>query len=403
MRMLVCHSRIWTIWLLAILVSACAGKPYRPHIDGLAALQSRAETQTEGGVQVRVAVPSPAETENIFALPLYDRGIQPVWIEVVNGGATNLRFAPVGTDRDYRPAMEVAYTHRSGFSSDARIDMERFLDSNAMPRSIGAGERRSGFVFTEARPGTKGVNIDLFGPGPGETFSFVFFVNVPGFNADHAEVNFERLYDQTQMRVHDAPGLREALAAMGCCASDETGVRSGDPLNVVLIGDGEEVLHALLRAGWNERIGNERSDTASTANQAFLFARRADAVFRRTRANTGERNELRLWMAPMQLGDEMVWVGDVIQLIVDKDGPTVVDPDIDDARNFLLQDLWYSQGLAKFGWLVGGPPAPIGAPRTDVMGFDYFTDGYRVVLWPTGTPVSLLETEFVDWDPAPDG
>jgi len=344
---------------------------------------------------------TPEETEAIFALPLYDRRVQPVWIEVVNGGSTDLRFAPVGTDPDYRPAMEVAYTHRSGFSSDAQADMERFLDSNAMPRSIGAGERRSGFVFTEARPGTKGVSIDLFGPGPEETFTFVFFVTVPGFNADHAEVNFDRLYDQTQVKVYDAAGLREALAAMGCCANDKTGVRVGDPVNVVLIGEGGEVLHALLRAGWNERISKERADSAAATNQAFLFGRRADAVFRRTRASTGERNELRLWKAPMRLGDETVWMGDVIQFIVGKDGPIGLDPDIDDARNFLLQDIWYSQGLAKFAWVRGGPPASIDAPRKDVMGSDYFTDGYRIVLWPTGTPVSLLETEFVDWDSPP--
>lgn len=401
MRTFVQCRSLWPVWLLALAVSACAGNPYQPQVDGLAPLEKRAEEQTEGAIRVRVAVPSPAETESIFALPLYDRGIQPVWIEVVNGGATDLRFAPVGTDPDYRPAMEVAYTHRSGFSSDARTEMEQFLDSNAMPRSIGAGERRSGFVFTAARPGTKGVNIDLIGPGPEETFSFVFFVNVPGFNADHAEVNFEGLYDRSQMTVHDASGLRQALAAMGCCSTDETGARVGDLVNAVMIGKGEEVLHALLRAGWNERISKERTDTAATANQAILFGRPADAVFRRARASTGERNELRLWMAPMRLGDETIWMGDVIQFIVENSVPIGIDPDIDDARDFLLQDLWYSQGLAKFGWVVGGPPAPIDAPRTDVMGSEYFTDGYRIVLWPTGTPVSLLETDFVDWDPSP--
>ena len=76
-------------------------------------------------------------------------------------------------------------------------------------------------------------------------------------------------------------------------------------------------------------------------------------------------------------------------------------PDIDEARDFLLQDLWYSQGLAKFAWLQGANVVSIDQPRKDVMGAEYFTDGYRIVLWPSGAPVSLLETDYVSWDNPP--
>lgn len=37
-------------------------------------------------------------------------------------------------------------------------------------------------------------------------------------------------------------------------------------------------------------------------------------------------------------------------------------------------------------------------PRTDSLGNEYFTDGMRVVLWPSRVPVSLLEVEHAGWD-----
>lgn len=121
----------------------------------------------QGKVQVRVAVPGREETEALFGLPLYDRNIQPVWIEVVNNGDSELRFAPVGTDPLYVPPFEVAYTHRSGFSSADRSEIEAHLHQHSMRRNIEARQTGSGFVFTQLRPGTKGVNIDLFRSGKG--------------------------------------------------------------------------------------------------------------------------------------------------------------------------------------------------------------------------------------------
>ena len=103
----------------------------------------------------------------------------------------------------------------------------------------------------------------------------------------------------------------------------------------------------------------------------------------------------------MQLGDQRVWVGDVTHFLSGPDGPIGPDPDIDYARDFFLQDLWYSQGLAKFAWLRGPSAVSIDAPKKDLTGEEYFTDGYRAVIWPSGTPTSLLETEYASWDPPP--
>ena len=74
---------------------------------------------------------------------------------------------------------------------------------------------------------------------------------------------------------------------------------------------------------------------------------------------------------------------------------------MDDGRDYLLQMMWYAQGLAKYGWISTGHAVPITAPRRDFSGAPYFTDGYRSVLWLSGPPISLLETIDINWDTAP--
>ena len=64
--------------------------------------------------------------------------------------------------------------HRKGYSKEARKEMEQHLYQMRMPRRIYAGTSESGFVFTNATPGTKGVFVDVFGRGHGDQ-SFAFF------------------------------------------------------------------------------------------------------------------------------------------------------------------------------------------------------------------------------------
>jgi hypothetical protein len=72
--------------------------------------------------------------------------------------------------------------------------------------------------------------------------------------------------------------------------------------------------------------------------------------------------------------------------------PSGVDPDVDEARNGLVQDLIYSQSLAKIGFVK--------AFRNRAMPVDssYRTDGLRAVLLFTDEPVSLQEIDFFDWE-----
>ena len=108
-------------------------------------------------------------------MPLYDSGIQPVWLEIRNGTDSRMRYAPVGHGSGLFFPQEVAYVHKSGFSRQGKVEMNRYFYDMGMPRRIPPGESRSGFVFTHARPGTKAFNVDLFGASRDNDVSFTFF------------------------------------------------------------------------------------------------------------------------------------------------------------------------------------------------------------------------------------
>ncbi|MDJ0849765.1 MAG: LssY C-terminal domain-containing protein [Myxococcota bacterium] len=388
---------------LLLLVVGCATRPYSYVPIDEVGFRERAQTQREGTLQVTAAVPDREESKRLFGIDVYARGIQPIWLEVENRGRERVRFAPVGTDPLYFSPLEVAYMHRSQFSKQGHLDMEARFHEIAMPRQIWPGETRSGFVFTHVEPGTKAFNVDLFSSG-GQDSGFTFFIEVPGFLPDHAEIDFEGLYEPGEIEDFDVAGFRAALDGFGCCATDQEGTQQGLPLNVVFVGEGNDVLQALLRAGWYERTRAVQAEVV--AREQHFRGRPPDAVFRRKRGRS-DRNELRAWLAPARVNGKPVWVAQITHYIGRRTelGRALLDPrldpDLDDARFYVLQNLWYSQGLDRFAWQNTGRAVDIDEGSSDWKGVAYFTDGFRVVMWPSGPPVSLLETVQLDWSEPP--
>jgi hypothetical protein len=383
---------------LAAVLSGCA-TGYQPAVFEAATLQTQRVLQHADGVRVTAAVPSAEQTRLIFGKALYDRGIQPVWIEVENRSGERLRFAPVSIDPDYFSPHEVAYIHKSGLSSGGRAAMEAHYYALSMPRQVYDGQTESGFVFTNASNGTKSFNIDLFGARDDHHFSF--FVDVPGFTPDHATVDFAALYADAQ--ALDGPALRRQLAQFPCCATDADDAVAGPPVNVAIVARGEYLLRALLRSGWQETPAGDAEDRAGDAG--YLFGRPPDATFRIRRNDKRDRNELTLWLSPWQLDGTPVWLARVDQLIAPASqlkewiSGLRVDPDVDGSRDFLLQNLWYGQSLGKVGWVRTPHAVPYDADIVAGEGqTDYFTDGYRLVIWIYADPVSQDETQRADWD-----
>jgi hypothetical protein len=394
--------------LLAIIVVfsvGCAFRDYQPQPEVLTALQARAQSQSVGGVEVSAAVPGAEETERLFGLALYERGIQPVWLEIRNRGDDLVRFTPTSLDRDYFSPIEVAYVHRKGYTKEGRREMERHFHEQGMARFVPAGEARAGFVFTNLQPGTKAFNVDVFGNAGGD-HRFTFFITVPGFAPDHTEIDFHKLYRPEEVRSVDEAGLRASIAQLPCCSMDASGERMGEPFNVVFVGHGQSVRYALLRAEWLE---TERKPESRSQLHHYR-GRPPDATFRKRHPGGGTRDELRVWLTPLLLGDKTVWLGQVSHnlaatgrgrhLIPDTDDDTT-DPDMDEARRYLLQNFWYAQALAKYGHVSNHESTWFGEQRTGFNGVEYFTDGHIAVLWIADEPISLLDVEHAGWDPPP--
>ena len=385
------------VLLIVLMLSACATRPFQALPVESATFIERAITQTQESIQITAAVPGADEMEALTGLDIYSQGIQPVWLRVENSGRERVRVALWSIDDEYFSPMEVAWKNRGGYSNSGQVEMERWFLENQMPRFIPPGESRYGFVFTHLKRGTKGFNVDVYASN--KSYNFTFFVPVPRFKADYIDIDLDNMYSEDEIQSFDLDGLRLALEAHPCCSTDVAG-SEGDPFNVVLVGTALAVRRALLRGDWEETEYN--SPDTILAREHRYQNRPPDATFRNARPDGSESKELRLWLAPIRLNEEPVWMG---QVSYDMGGGSIlkainkyrIDPDIDDARMFIMQNFWYSQSLAQMAFVDGIPSSTIEAKQLNFNGSEYFTDGLRVVLFVSESPVALDETVILLW------
>jgi hypothetical protein len=380
----------------------------------------RAQSQTKGPIRVTAAVPSAKETLKLFGAPLYQRNVQPVWLEIENKGTVSVRFLPVGVDPLYYTPIEAAHVSEKSEQGGSAVRARRFYSEGMGVMALPPGETRAGFVFTSLDEGTKAFNVD-FVSEYNDGYLFTFFIPVPGLKIDHQNVDWDNLYAEEELlSLEDAGQLIEVLESYPCCTTDKKGRDQGDPLNLVIIGELDDVYHAFLRAGWDEtetvHAGSGLKTLASffsggeyrysPVSGLYVFNRPQDVALQKTRDNIHERNHLRLWLTPARYQGLPVFIGQISRDIgVRFSRRTIttheIDPDVDETREFLLEDLAYAQGLTAFAYVGGVGKAPLDAPRSNLTGSPYFTDGHRVVLWVTATPTSIADIKAFEWrDPA---
>jgi hypothetical protein len=270
-------------------------------------------------------------------------------------------------------------------------------------------------MFTNLDEGTKSFNVDIFGED--DAWYFTFFIQVPGLAIDHYEVEFESLYQEDRDTHFSEPAsFRRALEELPCCTTDKGGNNRGDPLNLVIIGETEDLFYAFIRAGWDETEVVTAASGFKTAmsfmtggayryspiSSLYVFDRRQDLAMQRIRDNIHERNHFRLWLLPMTFRGKPVWVGQISRDIgVRFTWKTItthkIDPDVDETREFLLENLAFNQVLEKFAYVHGVGSATIDQPRPNLTGDPYYTDGLRVVMWiPPGT-VDMEDIGYEEW------
>jgi len=57
--------------------------------------------------------------------------------------------------------------------------------------------------------------------------------------------------------------------------------------------------------------------------------------------------------------------------------------------------------VAAFGFVGGVGAAPIDAPRGNLTGDPYFTDGLRIVLFLSEERVAIDRLDFIEWEVPP--
>lgn len=369
--------------------------------------QERAVTQSENNVTVSAVVLSEEESELIFATDLYRRGIQPVWLEIENNDESDMRFLPAGLDPEYFAPLEVSNIKRFRWAKYANEQKDEHFLSLALGEYIPSGTTRTGFVFSHLEHGTKVFNVDVMGKDH-DLRTFTFFVQVPGLEPDYQEINWEELYPGSAIVDHNLDSLRQALQDFPCCVTDNDGGDQGQPLNVVLIGNFQDILYVLVRSGWDETGETTRpygksepirgvEERYRPVSVRYVFGRRQDVSFRKSRHGINPRMHLRLWMSPITTDGVPVWLGQIGRDYEIKPGSSTHATDADDSRGNLMQDLMYSQSLARFGFVrrLDGNQQP--TLRETLNGASYYADGYRVVLFVSSEPVDLEEMENLGW------
>lgn len=391
--------------LFFLLLVGCATPP--PQTESLD-YRARAEIQTNGRVRVSAVVLSPQETENSFNAPLAEKGVQPVWIEIENQENKEFFLMLLSLDPDYFAPSEVAWTFRAYDESnlddeDSRGEKSSFEDKIDMfleqhiPVIVPPRSTVSGYVYTNLDPGAKAFAVELVGKQ--DVRSFEFFQIVPGFEADFMRVDFDQLYAPNEVKDLDLAGLRQYLETLPCCVLGGDRKTPGDPLNLVIVGDGPHVLATLVRRRW-DLTETKRGDTVwrtvtssifgskyrtSPVSALYLFDRPQDIALQKARLTVDERNHLRLWRAPVTLGGQKVFVGQISRDIgVKLSSKTFVthkiDPIVDEARLYITMDVAASQTLRSLGYVKGVGYSGREAPRFNYTRDPYYTDGLRVVL-----------------------
>ena len=401
-----------------------------------------AQTKNANGVDVKVAVMSASESKQYFGRSISRRGTQPVYLEVTNLSKGPLFFDCVHLDANYYRPLEAArvchfcnlkhlavsfgvmfiiflplllilpFKFLSARTANKRMD--EFFCAQTFPLGfIKGGETVRGFVFCSLDDGTKLVKVKLLGQD--RVHEFDFTVQIPGIAVDYeGNSDFLTRYPEEEQKECDIRTLKMHLENEARATTNRSGTREGDPANLVVIADFENILTA-FGAEWDETEIISLATCYKTAKSfvlgspyrycpvsaLYMYGRSQDFALQRARDTVSERLHLRSWMTPLRYQGKPMWMGQISRDIGVKLAKTwnltthMVDPNVDEARGYLLSNLLESGYLDRAG-LVGGVGASTADnPRTNLGNDPYVTDGMRavVILSPTKTSATLLSWE----------
>jgi hypothetical protein len=241
-----------------------------------------------------------------------------------------------------------------------------------------------------------------------------FTIAVPGIAADYLRRDFATLYASHELTECDLKVLVERLSSMPPATTNGPATRTGDPVNLVVIGEFAMILSA-FGARWDESE-SITFETCWKTTRSFLFGseyryspvsplhllgRTQDVALQRSRRSINERLHLRLWLTTLLFNHKPVWIGQIsrdigVRFTYKTWNLTThrIDPDVDESRDYVVEDLMEAERIDAVGYVDGVGECERSAPRRNLTGDPYFTDGRRAVILLSETRTA---PRFVQW------
>ena len=408
----------------AALLAGCVSSPATApgHEKPLPFQLARVQEQERDGVTVHLVIPTEEEVAAQFGAGFAEHGIQPIWLRITNDSDADLWFLPIAVDPDYYSADEAALVAGAKLPSERAADLKTGLRQAALPLFHPAGMTSEGYVYASHVRGGRFVDVRLTGQQISARLRFAVLLPTESFDYESSPLreHYARVDEFPDLSVSE---LRQRLREVQCCTTNADGTADGDPLNVVLVGTGENVLAALSSSGWTfteaitvdsvrRMVGAAIADKAmltAPVSSLYAFGRKQGIALQRGRSNISQRNHMRLWLAPFRCEGQPVWLGQVsrdIGVKLTRKSPTltthVIDPVVDESREYLLHSLLYHEAVDRFAFVRGVGEATPANPRTNLTGDPYITDGMRLVVWLSAEPVASDDAVNLRWNESTD-
>ena len=411
--------------VLVVCVAAAAANflrslRFNPDPSADASFITRAQRKSVPGITVSASALGARESRQSFGEDLAGHNIQPVWLSIVNETEDQLVFLPISMDADYYSPYEVSYRFHGVFSFATNRTCDAFFLGRQIAGILPPHSTTTGFVYGELDAGVKYAHILITGKNRRETFDFALPVPGPPFVG--TGISADRLYPGRKIEDLELDSLKATLAGQRCCTTNADASRNGDPLNIVIIESKRDPIVPFIARGWHLARTLDVASAIETARaflfrEAFLtlpvsplymFGRREDVVLQKPRSTINERVHARFWLTPYTFDGRRIWIGQVsrdigVRLTAQTWNLTThkIGPDVDFDRAFLLQDLLMSGFVERYGYVDGVGAAPASAPRANLTGDPYYTDGLRAVVFLSNQMTPLENIDRLPWQVPP--
>ena len=149
------------------------------------------------------------------------------------------------------------------------------------------------------------MEVAVIGENTAEKFEFI--IEVPGFNADFHKLEDVVIYAKEDYTDLDENQLLEWIEKQPAFVTNKDGSKTGDPINLIVIGTSDSVWPAFLRMGWNPTEAMTTGSALKTGffgifgggykyapiSDLYVYGRAQDIALQKVRNNIHYRTHLR--------------------------------------------------------------------------------------------------------------